>query len=70
MDADEVKKLIHNYGETHLSPLSNDVTNSNVVISPLTKDSEGFYHDQGQKVKFKIGLESGSVSRSSTRRNT
>ena len=37
------------------------MTNSKVVISPLTKDSEGFYHDQGQKVKFKIGLESGEV---------
>ena len=57
MDTDDVKKEIHNYGETHLSP----VTNTKVVISPLTKDSEGFYHDQGQKVKFKIGLESGAV---------
>ena len=61
MDTDDVKKEIHNYGETHLSPVNNDVTNTKVVISPLTKDSEGFYHDQGQKVKFKIGLESGAV---------
>ena len=37
------------------------MTNKKVVISPLTKDAEGFYYDQGQKVKFKIGLESGSV---------
>ena len=61
MDTDEVKKEIHTYGETHLSPVSNEVTNTKVVISSLTKDSEGFYHDQGQKVKFKIGLESGAV---------
>ena len=61
MDTDEIKKEIHIYGETHLSAVSNDVTNSKVVISPLTKDSEGFYYDQGQKVKFKIGLESGAV---------
>ena len=61
MDTDDVKKEIHNYGETHLSPVNNDVTNTKVVISQLTKDSEGFYHDQGQKVKFKIGLESGAV---------
>ena len=61
MDTNDVKKEIHNYGETHLSPVNNEVTNSKVVISPLTKDSEGFYHDQGQKVKFKIGLESGAV---------
>ena len=61
MDTDDVKKEIHNYGENHLSAVNNDVTNSKVVISPLTKDAEGFYHDQGQKVKFKIGLESGAV---------
>ena len=61
MDTDDVKKEIHNYGETHLSAVKNDVTNSKVVISSLTKDSEGFYYDQGQKIKFKIGLESGAV---------
>ena len=61
MDTDDVKKEIHNYGETHLSAVNNDVSNSKVVISPLTKDAEGFYYDQGQKVKFKIGLESGAV---------
>ena len=61
MDTNDVKKEIHNYGETHLSAVNNDVTNSKVVISPLTKDGEGFYYDQGQKVKFKIGLESGNV---------
>ena len=61
MDTNDVKKEIHNYGETHLSAVKNDFTNSKVVISPLTKDSEGFYYDQGQKVKFKIGLESGAV---------
>jgi capping protein alpha len=61
MDQADVKKEIHNYGENHLSAVDNNVTNSKVVISPLTKDSEGFYHDQGQKVKFKIGLESGEV---------
>lgn len=61
MDQTDVKKEIHNYGETHLSAVNNNVTNSKVVISSLTKDSEGFYHDQGQKVKFKIGLASGEV---------
>ena len=61
MDTDEVKKEIHAYGETHLSAVNNDVTNSKVVISPLTKDAQGFYYDQGQKVKFRIGLESGAV---------
>ena len=61
MDTNDVKKEIHNYGETHLSAVQNDITNTKVVISSLTKDSEGFYHDQGQKVKFKIGLESGAV---------
>ena len=59
MDQNDVKKEIHNYGETHLSAVNNNVTNTKVVISSLTKDEEGYYHDQGQKVKFKIGLESG-----------
>ena len=61
MDTNDVKTEIHNYGENHLSQVLNNVTNTKVVISSLTKDSEGFYHDQGQKVKFKIGLDSGSV---------
>ena len=61
METDDVKAEIHNYGETHLSPVQNNLTNSKVVISNLTKDGEGFYYDQGQKVKFKIGVESGEV---------
>lgn len=61
MDTDDVKKEIHKYGESHLSQIPNDVTNTKVVISGLTKDADGFYHDQGQKVKFKIGLGSGNV---------
>ncbi len=61
MDTNEVKQEIHAYGENHLSAVNNDVTNSKVVISSLTKDDQGFYYDQGQKVKFKIGLESGAV---------
>ena len=59
METDDVKNEIHNYGETHLSPVQNNFTNSKVVISNLTKDGEGFYYDQGQKVKFKI--ENGEV---------
>ena len=61
MDTEDVKSEIHSYGETHLSPVQNDFTNTKVVISSLTKDGEGFYYDQGQKVKFKIGVESGEV---------
>ena len=59
MDTEDVKNEIHTYGETHLSAVPNEVTNTKVVISNLTKDEEGFYHDQGQKVKFKI--ENGEV---------
>ena len=61
MKTEQVQTEIHNYGETHLSPVENNLTNTKVVISNLTKDSEGFYYDQGQKVKFKIGVESGEV---------
>ena len=61
MDTNDVKKEIHTYGETHLSQVNNNVSNTKVVISSLTKDAQGFYYDQGQKVKFKIGLDSGEV---------
>ena len=59
METDDVKNEIHNFGETHLSPVQNNLTNSKLVISNLTKDGEGFYYYQGQKVKFKI--ENGEV---------
>ena len=53
MDTNEVKKEIHDYGETHLSPERiNKYKSSNFIIS---KRLWRFYHDQGQKVKFKIG---------------
>ena len=61
MDTDDVKKEIYNYGENHLSSVHNNVTNTKVVISVLTKDAEGYYYDQGQKVRFKIKLENGSI---------
>lgn len=66
MDTDDVKKEIHNYGENHLSSVQNDVTNSKVVVSALTKDNDGFYYDQGQKVRFKIGLENGTIENAET----
>ena len=61
MDTPDVKKELHAYGESHLSAVKNNVTNTKVVISSLTKDDEGYYYDQGQKVKFQIGLDSGAV---------
>ena len=61
MDTEDVKMEIHNYGETHLSQVENDFTKTKVVISNLTKDENGYYYDQGQKVKFKIGVDSGAV---------
>ena len=61
MDNKDVKKEIHNYGENHLSPVQNDITNTKVVVSALTKDADGYYYDQGQKVRFKIGLDNGTI---------
>jgi capping protein alpha len=61
METPDVKKEMQAYGETHLSAVKNNVTNTKVVISNLTKDPEGYYYDQGQKVRFQIGLESGAV---------
>lgn len=61
MDTEDVHKEIHKYGETHLSQLPVEIASNKVVISSLVKDDEGFYHDQDQKIKFKIGLESGNI---------
>ena len=61
MDQNDVKKENDNYGEKHLSEVDSNVTKTKVVISSLTKDGEGFYHDQGEKVKYKIVFESGAV---------
>ena len=61
MEKEEVKKEIHGYGETHLSQVQNNFSNSKVVISADTKTKDNFYQDQIQKVQFKIGLKSGTV---------
>lgn len=61
MDAEDVHKELHKYGETHFSQIKTEIAPQKVVISPGVKDGEGFYHDQGQKVKFKIGLDNGNI---------
>jgi len=50
----EVLKEIKTYKENHLTPISIKNIKSKVIISSLNKDSDGFYYDQGQKVRFKL----------------
>ena len=54
MNNPEVLKEIKTYKENHLTPISIKNIKSKVIISSLNKDSDGFYYDQGQKVRFKL----------------
>lgn len=50
----DVLKEIKIYKENHLTPISIKNIKSKVIISSLNKDSDGFYYDQRQKVRFKL----------------
>lgn len=63
MNNPEVIKEINNYGENHFDPVQVEFINSKVVISPQTKDSDGYYYDQTQNVKFKMGPDGMSAIR-------
>lgn len=54
MDEASVKEEIQEYGASHNSQIPLDICPEKVVISNLTKTSEGFYQDQVQKVQFRI----------------
>ena len=54
MNIPEILEEIKIYNENHLMPISDKKLKSKVIISSITKDSDGFYYDQGKKVKFKL----------------
>ena len=63
MDSPEIKNEIQEYSENHLNQIDTE-NNTKVVISSLTKDSDGNYYDQSQKLKFKVDFNSQKVSNS------
>jgi hypothetical protein len=52
----EVLQEIKNYKESHLMPITIENVKSKVIISSLNKDSDDYYYDQGQKIRFKLNL--------------
>ena len=50
----EVLQEIKNYYENHLMPIEIQNVKSKVIISSLNKDSDEFYYDQGQNIRFKL----------------
>ena len=50
----EVVNAIKRYREDHLMPISIKDVKQKVIISSSNKDSDGFYYDQGQKIRFKL----------------
>ena len=52
----EVLQEIKNYKENHLMPITIENVKSKVIISSLNKDSDDYYYDQGQKIRFKLNL--------------
>ena len=54
MNNPEILMEIKNYKENHLYPISIQNVKNKVIISSVNKDSDEFYYDQGQKVRFKL----------------
>jgi capping protein alpha len=50
----ETIKEIKIYKEDHLMPITVKNAKSKVIISSFNKDSDGFYYDQTQKIRFKL----------------
>lgn len=55
MNNPEILKEIKSYKENHLTPITiPKVDKKKAIISSINKDSDGFYYDQGQKIRFKL----------------
>ena len=55
MNNPEILKEIKSYKENHLTPITiPKVDKKKTIISSINKDSDGFYYDQGQKIRFKL----------------
>ena len=54
LNSPEVLQELKNYKENHLMPISVEKVPSKVIISCINKDSDGYYYDQRQKIRFKL----------------
>jgi capping protein alpha len=54
LNSTEILKAIKDYKEDHLMPISLKNVKSKVIMSSYNKDSDNFYYDQGQKIRFKL----------------
>ena len=54
LNSPEVLQEIKNYKESHLMPIAIENVKSKVIVSSLNKDSDEFYYDQGQNIRFKL----------------
>ena len=61
MDNELIHNEVQEYAEKHLSHVQYNDEGNKIVISNLTKDSEGYYYDQGQKVKIKLNVAEGGI---------
>ena len=61
MDSELIHNEVQEYGEKHLSHVQYNDEGNKIIISNLTKDSEGYYYDQGQKVKIKLNVAEGGI---------
>ena len=50
----EILKELQMYKENHLIPITVPNIKTKVLISPYNKDSDDFYYDQIQKIRFKL----------------
>ena len=62
MESETIKKEIQNYAENHLSHVQYNNEGNKLIISNITKDNDGFYYDQGQKIKVKLNISDGGIN--------
>ena len=62
MESETIKKEIQNYAENHLSHVQYNNEGNKLIISNVTKDNDGFYYDQGQKIKVKLNISDGGIN--------
>lgn len=54
LNSPEVLEEIKTYKENHLMPITIENVKNKVIISSINKDSDEFYYDQGQNIRFKL----------------
>ena len=62
MENETIQKEIQNYAENHLSHVQYNNEGNKLIISNVTKDNDGFYYDQGQKIKVKLNISDGGIN--------